>query len=310
MRALAVAALLLVGCATETTQPTGVSPDAGTSADDAASDSLPAPPSGALRVASLNVHLLFDSVCDSGKCGTGDFEAVATEAEIASRVTRIADHLRYLDADVIMLQEVETQALLDAIAAKMPGYPTHVVGEIGLPASVDVGVLSRFPTLEVKTHRDQTLVRPDGTTTTFTREFLEVHLDRGGSRVIAFAAHFRSKNNDDPGRRYAEAVAARDIVAQAALDNPMALVVMGGDLNDVPGSSPINALEEKLSRVSAGLPNADIATYWYSGDGQAIDHLFVPSRSRIVDGTFAVARDPGVHTFAGSDHAAVHADFE
>lgn len=310
MRSL-LAAVLLVSCASESPTLPGVARDTGVAVEDTASaTTLPPPRAGALRVAALNVRRLFDSVCDSGNCGKGEFEAVATEAQIASRVAQISERLRFLNADVIMLEEIETAPLLDAIAAQMPGYPTHVLGETGFTASVDVGILSRLPTLEIKTHREQTLVRPDGSTTSFTREFLEVHLDRGGARVIAFAAHFRSKNNDDPGRRYAEAVAARDIVAQAAVDNPAALVVLGGDLNDIPGSPPIAALEEKLSRVSSGLSAEAIWTYWFAGEGQAIDHLFVPNRARFIDNTFAVARDPGERSFAGSDHAAVHADFE
>jgi predicted extracellular nuclease len=128
--------------------------------------------------------------------------------------------------------------------------------------------------------------------------------------VIAFSAHFRSKSSDDPGRRFAEAVAARDIVATVATDNPDALVVFGGDLNDTPGSEPIAALDEKLVRPSLGLPNDTIATYFFEGTGEPIDHLYTSSATHIVAGTFAVDKDPGSRTFAGSDHAAVHADFD
>jgi len=303
VRAL-LAVALLAACSTESAPSPGVSVDTGVAVEDTAT------PRPGTRVAAFNVRRLFDEVCDSAMCGAGDFEVVATAAQIEARTTKLAERLGSLDADVIMLEEIETAALLDKVAAKMPGYVTHVLGETGFTASVDVGVLSRFPTLEVKTHRDATLKRPDGSTTTFTREFLEVHLDREGKRVIAFAAHFRSKNNDDPGRRYAEAVAARDIVASVASENPEALVALGGDLNDVPGSEPLNALDEKLTRVSTGMPNDAIATYWFEGRGQPIDHLYVPTLDRYRKGTFTVAREPGARTFADSDHAAVVADFD
>ncbi len=312
---LAAVVVACAACSTESTTTPGIVRDTGAIVEEDVAETssenvLPPPRAGAIRVAALNVRRLFDQNCDSGSCGASDYEAVATEAQIASRITRIAERLRYLNADVIMIEEVETAALLDALAAKMPGYVTHVLGETGAAASVDVGVLSRFPTLEIKTHRDQILTRPDGSTTTFAREFLEVHLDRGGKRVIAFAAHFRSKSSDDPGRRYAEAVAARDIVATAATDHPDALVVFGGDLNDFPGSEPIAAIDEKLARASLGLPADAIATYWVEGSGEAIDHLYTSSAARLVAGTFTVDKDPGSRTFAGSDHAAVHADFD
>jgi predicted extracellular nuclease len=315
VRSLLAAVVCLAACASESTPLPGVVRDTGVAPDTAAADAisespLPPPRAGAIRVAALNVHRLFDQTCDTGSCATGDYEAVLTDAQINKRVTRIAERLRFLNADVIMIEEVETAALLDAIAAQMPGFVTHVLGEIGFAASVDVGVLARFPTVSIKTHRDQILFQPDGSPTTFAREFLEVHLDRGGRTVIAFAAHFRSKSSDDPGRRYAEAVAARDIVASAATENPDALVVFGGDLNDVPGSPPIVAIDEKLARVSIGLPDESIATYWFEGRGQAIDHIYVSGAARFLAGTFLVDRDPGARTFAGSDHAAVHADFD
>lgn len=303
MRAL-LTIVVLASCSSESTPSPGVSVDTGVAVEDTIT------PRRGTRVAAFNVRRLFDDVCDSGMCAVGDFEFVATSTQIEARTTKLAERLGSLDADVIMLEEIETSVLLDKLAAKMPGYVTHVLGETGFNASVDVGVLSRFPTLEVKTHRDATLKRPDGSTTTFTREFLEVHLEREGTRVIAFAAHFRSKNNDDPGRRYAEAVAARDIVAAVAAENPSALVVLGGDLNDVPGSEPLNALDEKLTRVSTGMPSDAIATYWFEGKGQPIDHLYVPTLERYVPRTFSVATEPGARTFADSDHAAVVADFD
>ena len=62
--------------------------------------------------------------------------------------------------------------------------------ETGLPASIDVAVLSRGTLLEVRRHRDRVLTRPDGTKTTFSRELLEVHVDLRGQRLVMFAATF------------------------------------------------------------------------------------------------------------------------
>jgi predicted extracellular nuclease len=281
--------------------------------------SAPAPEAGAIRIATFNVHRLFDTVCDSGACAAGDYEEVETPAQLEARGARIARALAGLHVDVALVEEVESQASLDAIGAALPSLPSRVLGETGGVASVDVGVLAAFPITAVKGHRDQVLVRPDGTTTTFARELLEVHLDVHGQRVVVFAAHFRSKSSDDPGRRLAEAQAAHDIIAAVALDDPEALVVLGGDLNDVPGSPPIDALDAPydggaLLRVAAGLPYETTTTYSFDGHGQAIDHLFLATASgatsRFVGGSFHVARDGGATTgLAGSDHAGIYADF-
>jgi len=275
----------------------------------------PAPHARAvLRVATLNAHLFFDTVCDSGRCGEGDFEAAPTAAEFARDAEVIAAAVRALDADVVLLQEVENQRCLDALRERLgDAYPTALVGETGRPASIDVAVLARDPMVSWRGHRGVPFARPDGRRATFARELLEVHLDHGGRRVVVFAAHFRSKVRDDPGLRLGEAMAARRIVAARGSELPDALVVLGGDLNDTPGSPAIDALEEggALARVAATLPEGQQATYVYHGRAMALDHLFVPraAMARVVAGSVRVLRDAPGEGYAGSDHASLRADF-
>lgn len=287
-------------------------PDAGTPTDPGLS--LEPPPEGALRIAAFNVKRFFDTVCDSGGCGGSNYEELPSPEQFAARADQLAAAISALKAGVVLVEEVETQACLDALRTRLPDFPHAVLGETGTAASVDVGVLSRHPITSTRRHRDSTvLTRPDGSSTTFAREFLEVHLDVGGAKVVVFPAHFRSKSNDDPGRRLAEAQAARDILTAVAAANPGALVVLGGDLNDTPGSPPLNALEEggALLRVARDLPAEQTGTYQYSGVWQALDHLYVTreSSSRYLPASFRAVRDAYARGLGGSDHAAVLADF-
>jgi uncharacterized protein len=267
-----------------------------------------------LRVATFNVHLFFDPTCDSGNCAASDFEHLPSQAEFDARADAIANAIRALEADVVSVQEIETQASMNALSSRLGDiYPTVVFGETGAPGSVDVAVLGSGAFLEARKHRDYPMTKPDGTPTYFAREFLEVHLDLGGQRVIVFSAHFRSKANDDPGRRLAEAQAAHDIVIASANEFPDGIVVLGGDLNDTPGSDPIDALESGalLSRVAADVPLVDQGTYEWNGQAQAIDHVFLATSSR---GVYVPLSAHAVHApsewgLAGSDHAALVADF-
>ncbi|ABF91300.1 endonuclease/exonuclease/phosphatase family protein [Myxococcus xanthus DK 1622] len=266
---------------------------------------------GSVRIATFNVQRLFDTVCDSDACGGSNYEALPTPSEFGLQADRLASAISRLNADVVLLAEVETQASLDALTSRLPRFGYSELGETGAAASVDVAVLSVHPITDVRGHRERTLWRPDGSATRFSRELLEVHLDVDGKKVIVFSAHFRSKSNDDAGRRFAEAVATRDIVAGAAQAAPDALVVLGGDLNDVPGSEPITALERDgaLLRVSSDRPASETWTYTYHGDTQAIDHLYLArGGGTYVPGSFRAARDPR-GGYGGSDHAAVFADF-
>ncbi|MBX3233984.1 MAG: endonuclease/exonuclease/phosphatase family protein [Labilithrix sp.] len=272
---------------------------------------------GLLRVAQLNTRRFFDTVCQSGTCSSNGFEAVVTQEAFDRKVATLADGIASLGADVVTLSEVENKTCLDALQAKLEeaGFPFPVahIAETGAAGSIDVGVLARGELGEVKNYRrDTPLKRPDGSNTTFTRELPEVHLTLGDSEVIVYAAHFRSKSDDDPGRRLAEAQATHDIMKATGDANKGALVVLGGDLNDTPGSEPIAALEAGLLRVASDLPENEQGTYRYQGQDQAIDHIFVTKNraKSYVAQSATVVRDPGRAGFASSDHASLWADFK
>lgn len=266
------------------------------------------PARGAIRVATFNVHRLFDTACDSGNCAGGDFEEVVTQAELDQRLAELAASIVKLDADVVALQEIENAVVFDALRSRLSGYVTAELGETGAPASMDVAILSRGVATEIRRHRDEPLTRPDGSATTFSRELLEARLTIEERRVFFFAAHFRSKVDDDPGRRFAEANKTREIMTAASAEDPTALVVLGGDLNDEPGSDPIRALEGDgaLVRVAQDLPPAAQATFARDGLALTLDHVFVTKNgaARYVPRSASVVPD------LGSDHSALRADFD
>lgn len=311
-RALLALAILAASTACACTDAVGDQPRPPVPATDAGqgldSGSPGTPARGAVRVATFNVHRLFDTVCDSANCGGGAFEEVATQAELDARIAELAAAITMIDADVLALQEIENAVVFDALRARLPGYVTAELGETGAPASMDVAILSRGTTVEIRRHRDEPLTRPDGSGTTFSRELLEARLAVGERRVIFFAAHFRSKVDDDPGRRIAEANKTREIMVAASAEDEAALVVLAGDLNDVPGSEAIRGLEGDgaLVRVAQDLPAAEQTTFVRDGLGLALDHVFVTTAgaSRYVPKSAAVVPD------LGSDHSALRADFD
>ena len=97
-------------------------------------------------------------------------------------------------------------------------------------------------------------------------------------------------------------------------NNPDALIVMGGDLNDTPGSGPVSTLENspELTRVAAELSPTDQATYYYDGP-IAIDHIFFSDEGTgsYIFGSAEVVKDsPSWYSLISSDHAALKAAFE
>jgi endonuclease/exonuclease/phosphatase family metal-dependent hydrolase len=317
---LSVVAVLAGACSDQSVAPTpppSVDVEAGTDAEPAVVVDSGTRRPGLIRVAQFNVRRYFNTVCDSGKCTGGDFEDLPTQAEFDAKTDALAKGIALIDPDIISLEEVETQGCLDALNAKLAtmgkGFPIAHLGETGSSGSVDVAVLARGALTEIKTHRDVPLIEADGTTTTFTREFLEMRMTFGARNVIMFAAHFRSQVTDDPARRLAEAKAAQAIMAKTSTDLPDSLVLLGGDLNDKPGSDPINAMEAgaALLRVASDIPVDAQGTYIFNGVKNAIDHIFVgaPQASRYVAKSAVVFQDNPKGGYASSDHASLAADF-
>lgn len=264
-----------------------------------------------VTVATWNVRLFYDDVCDLGTCNDDALEQLPTTEEFQERAAQVAAAIEKIDADIILLQEVETQACLDAVAANLEDEYQLVMGEIRKAGSLDTAVLvrtSREP--ELVRHRQDSFVREDGETRQFLREFMEVHTRIGDAEVIVLNGHFRSRRRpDDPAQREAEATRAREIALAVADENPDAIVVLGGDLNDVPGSPALDILlaGDAMERVAEEL-GMDAWTINSSGNLSALDHLLlVRGNGTYVPGTAAVVRD--VNSLGGSDHAALVAGF-
>jgi len=270
---------------------------------------LPEPPPS-IAFATYNANRFFDTVCDSGRCNDGDFEWQLSNAQFRHKAASVAGAVAALDADVIVLQEIENQACIDALQDALDDpYPIAIIAESPFPGSVEVAVLARGELMEIRTHRDTRIPRPRGGTTTFTRELLEVHIDLDGTHIAVFAVHFRSKNDDDADRRLAEATATRPIVLATAEELPDAIVLLGGDFNDTPGSPPIDALEGDggLFRMTSELGD-NAWTITFRGDRFAIDHLYLATEAAgtYVEGSAEVFHDSSGGFFQ-SDHAAVRA---
>ena len=269
-----------------------------------------------VRAATFNVGRLFDTVCDSNNCGdANDFERQLSPAEFAFKINQLAGALERLDADIVSLQEIENQTGLDALVAARPEYDFAVLGEIGGTASLDVAVIARnLVHLETRTHRDDTeLALESGGTRRFARELLEVHFDNEGKRIVVFSAHFKAQRNDDPEWRLAEATTARAIAEATQQEFPDAFVYIGGDLNDEPGTPPLDAMTTGggLISVTRDLANDDAWTYAFGQTRIVIDHiLYVPrGTGAVVSDATEVVRDAS-GTLGGSDHAALRTEFE
>lgn len=227
-----VALALTVACAGPTLMPVG----------------MPAPmvqglsrSGGTFTVAEYNVENLFDGQTVKLK---GDLVAKPDAAKQA-----VAKSLRALNPDVVGMVEVESLPTLktfrDEYLADM-GYTNVVLIEGNDTRGIDVAVMSRFPIVGTKSHKDVTFPVPGkAAPEKLSRDLLQTSIQLPtGYRFEFFVTHLKAITTDAKAnaKREAEARTVRSILAKVEQVAPKSNYAVVGDFNDVPTSPYLKPL--------------------------------------------------------------------
>ena len=281
-----------------------------------------------ITVASYNLLNFYDTECDRGTDPYGDCTDffLFTTAEFNSKLAEISAAIRTVDSDIQIVVEIEDGTTGDALLNELSDIYDESYIAVKNPGTSSTGILTKGHITQVINHGDVELVRDGGGITYFAREFAEIHITLDGHHIIVFPAHVKSQANDDPERRLLEAQKAAEIIHDTAVTYPDALIVLGGDLNDNPGSDPLNALEaSSLVRTGADIsPENEQCTHnWGCWDGSCskLDHIYVSTEAaggEYISGSSSVVKDGNCvydscethpYCLGGSDHSAIKADF-
>jgi len=267
----------------------------------------PAAPSS-LRVLTWNVHDLFDEI--DRTVAPGDMDTVPTPDEVEAKLARVGRVLARLDADVLVLQEIENLPLLERLAAGPlagGGYQAFLCDGFD-PRGIDIGILARVPVASWKSHLED---RARDGRRLWSRDLVEIHLDLGeGARpVVVLANHLVSRLDPaDDARRLEQAARVRE-VADALRDGAeRPIVLVTGDLNDVPGSPALAPLlgDGALADLGARLAGADGWTWSGGGARERIDYALLPRADATLVTRVAVAS--GLDVTEASDHRPLTVD--
>ncbi|MDQ7013515.1 MAG: endonuclease/exonuclease/phosphatase family protein [Planctomycetota bacterium] len=264
---------------------------------------ITAPPArtpGAIRLATYNVENLFDDQDDPDLSGRyEDIDDTKPQAHLQA----LADTIRALDADVLALQEIESEAVIrwfrDTYLADL-GYEYLASIDAGDERGIEQAVLSRFPIASVTNWPRHPLggVHPDkwgnsenwhaGEPLTFHRSPMRVVVeiprdaspgaaessDADAYRLTLYVVHAKSGR---PGEywRLAEARGLVNQIRQQLKADPDANVVVLGDFNAFLGDESVQTLVGAGfadAIAPAGQRNPRFATH---ASGRRIDHILV-----------------------------------
>ncbi len=164
--------------------------------------------------------------------------------------------------DILILIEVESRPTFrhfneQVLEAKFGiSYPHYMVIDGNDGRGIDVGIASRFPIRDIRSHVDDQYRDVEGQSPTDTRQVFsrdcpefEILLP-GGQSLIVLPNHLKSKRNstfstngeEDEATKRRRVQARRAFAIATAALGRSGLVLVAGDLNDTPDSGPIGEI--------------------------------------------------------------------
>lgn len=268
-----------------------------------------------ISVATWNVQTFFDAQNDG--CEYQEFRKSDdwTKEKYEQRLERLCSVIQELDADVIVLEELENQGILYDISNYLAGnswnqnknwlYGCFAKNE---GDSIGCGVLSRYELGEMKIHNLQ--IKKDGLNQPSMRPVVEVQVYWGEKQLTLLANHWKSKaggsDESEIWRNWQEIVLGNRIKTVLENNDGCNGVIACGDFNrdlfefDYVDGNKINidvyGNEEGQIMKTCWLDEngqlvTDKGSYFFKDNWERIDHFFVSENVNILD--FSVfAKEP------------------
>lgn len=270
---------------------------------------------GRVRLVSWNVQTFFDA--QTSGLEYPDFRGNRTRwclQMYEERLDRLCQAAARLDADVLVLQEVESEAVMYDIVNRMYGYfPRNksygymcFAAEEG--SAIGCGILSRLPLgkttahqLDVRTHGEQPQLRP--------LLELDVHAEAvppGAAAFRLFVCHWKSKSGGAEEaslwQKEQEAVLAARL--SSLLKSPVPAVVCGDfnrDLREFSGKDGrvlLGGVAVESGWLVSGAASGK-GSYFYKDSWERIDHFFTAGNislerfAAVSDGPWSCLDDSG-----------------
>jgi predicted extracellular nuclease len=233
-------------------------------------------------IATYNLHNLFDTQ-DDPRVDEGEYTPGGrwNSERLRQRVDELARVFQVLDADIVSVTEVESEAALDALAAAIlrvggPDYAYRAISATRDGRGIRIGALSRFPIVRSggrPINIEHSCEGEDGPVTLDngrpeSRPIFQVEIDLssdGISDLVLFGNHWKAKTNsswpcDDDEHRIRSARQLREVIDTFIAEDPDRPVIGIGDLNAFEFEAPVRQalgaqLDASMVQAPGGLYN-------------------------------------------------------
>ena len=247
-----------------------------------------------IKVMNWNLQTFFDAEFDGNEYT--DFKTKKSgwnQKKYEERLDRLASVIKTLDADVVVMEELEKEAQLQDIANRLSGtfelsktyHYAFFSGDSG--SSIGCAVLSRFPIDEITAHTMDIRLEEKQPAM---RAITQFTLNLNEQSLVVFVNHWKSKSGgaeeSEIWRKRQEALLA-NLIFKARKENKA--VLAAGDFNRNISEFDYKASEDgKTNIILHGKQDVEVyspwfmengtymipGSYWYKDEWERIDHFF------------------------------------
>jgi len=249
-----------------------------------------------ISLVTWNVQTFFDSEIEGTEYSDYQNLAKWSKDKYLTRLGRLCEVMKTLNADVYVLEEIENTAVMQDIANQLAGvsWDRAKMWNYGCFAkdagsAIGCAVFSRFELKDMKVH--SICVKTQSDEQPGVRPLIQVTVDTGGGDFLLFVNHWKSKSGGETGseiwRDWQESVVADTMrrIEMSYSEKKMSCVLCGDfnrDILEFSGDAPnvsfrgqgfaLDVLSPWFN--SSGSFSCDTGSYYYDGEWERIDHIF------------------------------------
>jgi endonuclease/exonuclease/phosphatase family metal-dependent hydrolase len=230
-----------------------------------------------LKILWWNVNNFFDIYDDPDTDDT-----VLKEDFYLRKLNILSEKIKYINADVVGLAEIENESVLKDLADKS-GYKYYYIKNGNDPRGINIAFLSKYKA-DYISHKDQKTPYKGNIEYKFSRDCPEAIIVINNTKIYFLLNHLKSRSDDNSSdlenssiKRIAQVNGIMEIVSEIYTNNQIKpYIIITGDFNDIRYSKPINIIEKSgFNIINYLYDEKKYFTYSYKNKKEDSDYIII-----------------------------------